>query len=195
MTGRVYPLFPLEQAVLLPGERVLLQSELPPRPGTLAEAARFGGVVAALSDGDTVHEVGVTGEIFEDTGELWLEGVSRCRLLGVVDAAVPLVEVAGFPEAPASSPARRLPGILQRRYRRLCRTLGRPAIPLPSELSALTWRITAELGLSPDEQQGFLNVPDPVTRGRLLLVAVRELERRYRFLAPWLHLRGGMEWN
>jgi hypothetical protein len=64
-----------------------------------------------------------------------------------------------------------------------------------SDLSSLTWRITAGLGLSAEQQQGFLNVPDAVTRGRLLLVALRELEKRERFLRPWAHMRAGAEWN
>ena len=63
------------------------------------------------------------------------------------------------------------------------------------DLSTLTWRITAELGLTAEQQQNFLNVPDPLTRGRLLLLAVRELERRERFLRRWAHLRNTTSWN
>jgi hypothetical protein len=64
-----------------------------------------------------------------------------------------------------------------------------------NDLSGLTWRITAELGLSTEQQQSFLSVPDPLTRGKLLLVAVRELERRERFLRRWAHLRSTTPWN
>jgi hypothetical protein len=197
----VLPLYPLEEAVLLPGATLKAR---PPRGWLSAIAGRardFGdAVVASLVDGDSVHEIGVTA-ILESVegGKPALRGVARCRLLELVDGGARLVRAERFPEpAPSRARARSLAGLLRRCYQRLCGHLGRPATIAAGsdeDLAVLTWWITGGLGLTPDEQQGFLNVPDAVTRGQLLLLAVRELERRERFLRPWAHLRTECSWN
>jgi Lon protease-like protein len=194
------PLFPLDGEVLLPGERI---SVLPARLGTraiLTRAEGFGGaVVAALVDGEAVHEVGVMAMVAdEDEGETALHGVSRCRLLSLVRDGVTLVQAERYPEkSPKGTNEEHVARLLLARYERLCRRIGRDLTsPLRSrDLSRLTWRITAELGLSVEQQQNFLSVPDPLTRGKLLLLAVRELERRERFLRRWAHLRSTNPWN
>ncbi|MEW6337190.1 MAG: hypothetical protein ACOY3Y_07360 [Acidobacteriota bacterium] len=195
----VLPLYPLENAVLLPGETMVAP---PPAewPGQVAEGVRgFGGaVVASLVDGDSVHEVGVTAFVVRGPGAPTLRGVARCRLLELVESETPLVRAERFPEPRAgASKASSLRRLLDSRYRQLCLRLDRRLEDETgaSDLSSLTWRITANLGLSAEQQQGFLNVPDAVTRGRLLLVALRELEKRERFLRPWAHMRAGAEWN
>ncbi|MGE5235455.1 MAG: hypothetical protein ACM3O7_03780 [Acidobacteriota bacterium] len=196
----VLPLYPLEETVLLPGATL----KVAPPPGWLAgivgSARAFGGaVVASLVDGDSVHEVGVTA-ILESTDEPRpaLRGVTRCRLLELMPTDSPLVRAERYPEPRPPRNPRSLAQLLSRRYERLCERVARPASPgggPPADLSGLTWQITAALGLSAEQQQGFLNVPDAMTRGRLLLVAVRELERRERFLRPWAHLRTECSWN
>lgn len=195
----VLPLYPLENAVLLPGETLAAP---PPDQwsGNVAEGMRgFGGaVVASLVDGDSVHEVGVTALVVQGQNSPTLQGVARCRLLELVESETPLVRAERFPEPrPRTEKAFALQRLLDAHYRRLCVRLDRrPADEQgKSDLSSLTWRITAGLGLSAEQQQGFLNVPDAVTRGRLLLVALRELEKRERFLRPWAHMRAGAEWN
>ena len=194
------PLYPLEGAVLLPGERVGVPwARLATR--TILDRARgFGGaVVVSLVDGESVHEVGVTAMVAgESEGETALHGVSRCRLLSLVSEEVTLVRAERYPEQPPAGrqeePTARL---LMARYERLCQRIGKDvAAPVRQhDLSTLTWRITAELGLSTEQQQSFLSVPDPLTRGKLLLLAVRELERRERFLRRWAHLRSTNPWN
>jgi len=185
--------------VLLPGERISLRGGEVAQP-ILERARGFGGaVVASLVDGESVHEVGVTAVVAgEEGGEASLHGVCRCRLLALVSDEVTLVRAERFPE-PARDANRvgALARLLLARYERLCQRTGKAQVPLPSrsDLSALTWKITAEVGLSTDQQQGFLNVPDPLTRGRLLLVAVREVEQRERFLRRWAHLRSARPWN
>ncbi len=194
----ILPLFPLTEAVLLPGEERHLAA--PPVPCRALEHAQraSGTLVASLLDGDSVHEIGVRAQVLESSVEgIALRGVARCRLVALEDAGVPLVRVEDYPEA-CEDPARakELANLLLRRYVRLCANLGRPARPPGTPgLSSLTWRVLAESGLSPEQQQGFLNVPGPVTRGRLLLVVVRDLERRERFLRGWAHLRDGADWN
>jgi Lon protease-like protein len=194
------PLYPLEGAVLLPGERVSVPWARLATRGILDRARGFGGaVVVSLVDGESVHEVGVTAMVAgESEGETALHGVSRCRLLSLVSEEVTLVRAERYPEQPPAGrqeePTARL---LMARYERLCQRIGKDAAaPVRQhDLSTLTWRITAELGLSTEQQQSFLSVPDPLTRGKLLLLAVRELERRERFLRRWAHLRSTTPWN
>jgi len=196
----ILPLYPLDEAVLLPGEKLGIGAPDQAARAILERARGFGGtLVASLIDGSSVHEVGVTALVSgEGSASVSLHGVSRCRLLSLVDEDVALVRAERFPEAAAgegrdSSLARLLLG----RYERFCQRMGK-ALRAPasrSDLSAITWSITADLGLSAEQQQGFLNVPDPRTRGKLLLVAVRELEGRERFLRPWAHLRSSKPWN
>jgi Lon protease-like protein len=196
----VLPLYPLEGQVLLPGKDLHLRRPASPNAGALDHAGDFGGaVIASLADGESVHEIAVTAMVTQPgEGEVTLRGVSRCRLLALIGDDVPLVRAELVPE-PAGGPGRseRLARLLLARYTRLCQALGRPSTGLTErfELPPLTWRVTAELGLTAEQQQGFLNVPDAVTRGKLLLVAVRDLERRERFLRPWAHLRPGSQWN
>jgi len=198
-TAFILPLYPLDNTVLLPGERVALRGSELTRP-ILDRAHGFGGaVVASLVDGESVHEIGVTAVVSGDEGgDACLHGVCRCRLLALVSDEVTLVRAERFPE-PARNAHRTaaLSRLLLARYERLCQRTGRtPARPPShSDLSAVTWRITAEVGLSTEQQQGFLNVPDPLTRGRLLLLAVREVERRERLLRRWAHLRSAGSWN
>lgn len=194
----ILPLVPLTEAILLPGEE--REVAPPATPSSALAHARRGesALVASLLDGDSVHEIGVRAEITESSEErICLRGLSRCRLISLEDPHIPLVRVEEYPEARENlRRADELANLLLRRYLRLCANLGRPARP-PNDptLSSLTWRVLAESGLSPEQQQGFLNVPGPVTRGRLLLVVVRDLERRERFLRGWAHLRRGAEWN
>lgn len=193
------PLYPLQDAVLLPGERCSL-AEAGRSPGVIVERARgFGGaVVASLADGESVHEIGVTAIVSGDVdGETVLYGVSRCRLLSLVSEEVAMVRAERFPERPAAEQRQAtVARLLHTRYQRLRIRLGREAAAVTSsDLTALTWKVTADLGMPAEQQQGFLNVPDPLTRGRLLLLALRELERRERFLHPWAHLRTTTPWN
>ncbi len=194
------PLFPLEGEVLLPGQRVNVPLARLTTRAILTRAEGFGGaVVASLVDGESVHEVGVMAMVAEEGGgEAALHGVNRCRLLSLVSDEVTLVRAERYPEAaPASANEEPVARLLLARYERLRQRIGKElAGPLRAQdLSALTWRITAELGLSAEQQQSFLSVPDPLTRGKLLLLAVRELERRERFLRRWAHLRSTNPWN
>ena len=165
----------------------------------LASARERGGtVVASLVDGESVHEVGVTAIVDESAdGGTFLHGVSRCRLVSLQPDDALMVRAERFPEQKIverrGGPVGRL---LHAHYGRLCTRLGREtAVARHSDLSALTWCITADLGMPPEQQQGFLNVPDPLSRARLLLLAVREFERRERFLRQWAHLRSTNPWN
>jgi len=195
----VLPLVPLQDVVLLPGERCALSGSGKPSSAILERAGAFGGaVVASLADGDSVHEIGVTAIVSTDAdGDSGLFGISRCRLLSLVNDDVAMVRAERFPERPAAERRQTtVARLLHKRYRRLMDRLGRELGAVPdSDLTALTWKVTAELGLPAEQQQGFLNVPDPLTRGRLLLLALRELERRERFLHPWAHLRTTNPWN
>ncbi len=196
--GFVLPLFPLDEAVLLPGEAVSILPLSGGQRDTLERASTYGGsIVAALAEGDSVHEIGVTARLIRgDDGATILEGGDRCRLLDLVDIDVPLVRAQGFPESPCTPEReRRLAFLLQRRYRRLAARIGSPAPDPGDGLSTLTWEIMAAITLTTDQRQGLLNVPDPVTRGRLLLAFIREVERRERFLRPWSHLRTERSWN
>jgi Lon protease-like protein len=195
----VLPLYPLEDIVLLPGERCGLASSSEQLRAIVERAHDFGGaVVASLADGESVHEVGVTAIVSGEPGsEASLYGVSRCRLLSLVSEDVPMVRAERFPEAPAEEQRQAtVARLLHTSYQRLLLRVGcEPVSISPQDLTALTWRVTAYLGLPAEQQQGFLNVPDPLTRGRLLLVALRDLERRERFLQPWAHLRTTTPWN
>lgn len=194
------PLVPLEGAVLLPGSRLRVSTREATPGDPLSAASHFGDeVVAAFAEGDSVHGVGVTATVEPmDDGSATISGLSRCRLLGLVPGDVPLVEVELFPED--GSGGRRagpLAALLLCRYRTLCRRLGWPS-PAPTprdDLGALTWEVAARVGVSAEEHQGFLNVPDSVTRAKLLLLAVREVEQRERFLRPYAHLRTHPESN
>jgi Lon protease-like protein len=194
------PLYPLQGAVLLPGERVSVPWGREAMRAILERARGFGGVVvASLADGESVHEVGVTAMVSDEgEGDAALHGISRCRLLSLASEDVTLVRAESYPEgSPAGKRGTPVARLLLSRYSRLCQRLGK-ALVTPArrqDLSAVTWRITADLGLSAEEQQGFLNVPDPLTRGKLLLLALRELERRERFLRRWTHLRTTTSWN
>ena len=193
------PLYPLPGLVLLPGERCAVPVAAEEPRAALARARRHGGaVVASLADGASVHEVGVTAIVRESTdGEASLHGVTRCRLVSLQSDDALMVRAERFPEPEvAERRSDQLRRLLHRRYGRLCLRLGRDAaVPPRGDLSALTWRVTACLGMPAEQQQGFLNVPDPLTRARLLLLAVRELERRERFLRRWAHLRSTNPWN
>jgi len=196
----VLPLCPLEGAVLLPGGDLRLHLGVSRVQSLVGQASGYGGaVVVSLADGDAVHEVGVTALVSEDDDRAAaLHGVTRCRLLDLVSGATPLVRAERYPDSTVHDRrADALGRLLVACYNRLCRHLALPTGgPRPAEgLAAITWRIVGELGLSADRQQGFLNVADPVTRGRLLLVTLRELQRRESFLRPWGHLRGGAAWN
>jgi len=195
----VLPLVPLQDVVLLPGERCSLSGSGRPPGAVLERAGAFGGaVVASLADGDSVHEIGVTAIVSgEADGDPHLFGISRCRLLSLVSDEVAMVRAERFPERPAAERREAaVARLLHSRYRRLMGRLGRELASVPAgDLTALTWKVTAELGLPAEQQQGFLNVPDPLTRGRLLLLGLRELERRERFLHPWAHLRTTNSWN
>jgi Lon protease-like protein len=196
----VLPLCPLRQTVLLPGETVHFCTREATWRSAVDAAQGFGGMlVVSLADGEAVHEVGVTAVVDEqEDGRASLHGVDRCRLLGLVDEDVPLVRVERYPESAAEwERSSALARLLLRRYRRLCDTLGKAPLPIPPRafLSPLTWQVTAGLELTLEQQQGFLNVPDPVTRGKLLLLVVREIEKRERFLRAWSHLRTTTSWN
>ena len=196
----VLPLFPLDDTVLFPGGRVRAGGRTRMEREAVAESQAFGDrVVASLKDGESVHEVGVTAVVAKDEQGLQLCGLGRCRLVELIRDDPPMVKAETFPDrigrlAGRAAPVSRLLGS---RFNKLCDAIGRSLwrAPAGAELSALTWTVAAGLGLSVDQQQGFLNVPDPVTRGRLLLAAVRELERRERFLRPWAHLRQTAGWN
>lgn len=196
----VLPLCPLEDRVLLPGAELVLPATGHWSRAAVEHAHGFGdAVVASLVDGDSVHEVAVTAIVTASgDGRVSLRGVGRCRVLEVVSEEVPLVRATRVRE-PALSGARAddLARLLVSRYTRLQRALGR-AEGAPAErssLSAVTWHLANDLGLTAGQQQGFLNVVDAVTRGRLLLVVLRELERRERFLRPFARLRTGDPWN
>ena len=194
------PLYPLEGRVLFPGQDLRVQDPSEANAAALTRAEAYGDtLVASLIDGASVHEIAVTALVSRPDGdEVNLHGVARCRLLALVDEATPLVRARRLPDAPASADrASYLAALLLARYERLCRALGRPHSPsrIAPDLAAITWSVTADLNFTAEQQQGFLNMPDAVTRGRLLLVAVRELERRERFLRPWAHLRAAAPWN
>lgn len=199
----VLPLYPLEGRVLLPGENLRIAPAADTGAGVLDHAKDFGGaVIASLVDGESVHEIAVSAMISRgEDGHVSLRGISRCRLLALVGDTVPLARAERMPDPDPPPPrdrAERLASLLMSRYTRLCRAIGRTfVLPASQEghLTTLTWRVAADLELTAEQQQGFLNVPDAVTRAQLLLVAVRDVERRERFLRPWSHLRSASAWN
>lgn len=196
----VLPLCPLRGAVLLPGARIEVPALGPEAESAAAAASDYGHtVVASLADGETVHEVGVMAAVDDVSPERpQLHGLGRCRLLALVDEDVPLVRAERFPERTISPPrAEALASLLDRRFGRLRARLGRP-VPARKgvePLGALTWRVAAGLELTADQQQGFLNVPDALTRAKLLLMVLRKIERRERFIRQFSHLRTDQPWN
>jgi len=199
MAPLVLPLVPLDGEVLLPGHRL----ELASLSGWLSDQTGMersrSPVAAALRDEDSVHEIGVIAAV-ETTGESTsLRGIGRCRLLALVQESIPpLVEVKALRENTLTGARpQRLASLLRRRFQSLRQQLGQPELLVSptTALSPLTWTVVAGLGLSAHQQQGFLNLSDPVDRGRLLLLAIRELSQRERFLKPWSHLREGHQWN
>ena len=183
---------------MLPGESVQVPLASTWARAIILQSRDYGdSVVVSLVDGESVHEIGVTAVVAEQAGD---GGAAGCIPLPPPQPGeredLPLVRAERFPEPPTGGRAVPLARLLRARYLRLChpvaprRPRSRPEGPL-----SLTWRVTATLGLTADQQQDFLNVPDPMTRGRLLLLAVRELERRERFLRRWAHLRNTMSWN
>jgi hypothetical protein len=195
----VLPLYPLEERVLLPGESISFAPTQVWSRALLAKASRFGNVVvASLVDGESVHEIAVAARLsVGEGGEATLRGLARCRLLSLVSEKTLLVRAQRYPDStPETTRAEQLAALLWARYTRLQRALGRTGISASRQaLPALTWRITADIGFSAEQQQGILNVVDPLTRGRLLLVAVRELELREKFLRPFAALRSTTPWN
>lgn len=194
------PLYPLEGRVLFPGQDLRVQLSSETDAAALARSGGPGGtLIAALADGSSVHEVAVTARISSvDDRDVSLHGVVRCRLLALVGDDVPLARAEQLPDPPAPpGRAERLSRLLLTRYARICDILGRSREPATGahDLAALTWSVTATLSFTAEQQQGLLNVPDAVTRARLLLATVREIEQRERFLRPWAHLRGGSAWN
>ncbi|MCS7181610.1 MAG: LON peptidase substrate-binding domain-containing protein [Thermoanaerobaculum sp.] len=196
------PLYPLDGLVLLP----TLKVEVCP-VGTVATKVFQRAVehqhqlVASCYEDESVHEVGVLARVFlpdDEKPRAVLQAVSRCRLRKLVAEDVPMVLAEEFPDTPRpfqrTEPLRRL---LLTRYARLCLHLN---LPLPRELRnlplwQLTWKLTSQLNLDFRQQQGLLNLPDPVTRGQILLLAVKDLERKERFLRPFAKLRKGGQWN
>lgn len=195
----VLPLFPLEDSILLPGEQLCLPATTGWTRSVYEHAHGFGdAVVASLMDGEAVHEVAVTALVSGGDGDrITLKGVSRCRLLGVVSEEVPLVRAERVREpVPGGERADALSRLLLARFTRLRHAIGKPPGAVDrDDLSTLTWRVTAELGLTLEQQQGFLNVVDPLTRGKLLLTVLRDLERRERFLRPFARLRTETPWS
>lgn len=193
------PLIPLDGEVLLPGHRLDVSSLSSWLSRGSNPEGSDGPVAAALRDEDSVHEIGVIANLEKDEDSLRLHGLSRCRLLAMVQDSLPtMVQVERLSE-PQQTGRRsdRLADLLRRRFLSLRRQLGKPGPTLGPDLrlSPLTWTVIASLGLSADQQQGFLNLADPLDRGRLLLLAIRELGQRERFLRPWAHLRDEYQWN
>jgi Lon protease-like protein len=198
----VLPLYPLDGFVLLPTLQVEVTPLGPTAQQVLARARRHQQLlVASLYEDEAVHEVGVQARVLpspEEEGRAIFQGLQRCRLKKLVSEDVPMVVAEAYPDAPGDEqqeePLRRL---LLRRFARLCARLQRP---LPQDLATsslreLTWKLTATLDLELAQQQGLLNVPDALTRGKILLLALRDAERRERFLRPFSHLRKGGQWN
>lgn len=200
--GYVLPLYPLDGFVLLPTQKVAVTPAGPVASELIRRAARYDAqLVASFFEDEAVHEVGVRARVFPVEGEreaAIFEAVSRCRLLGLVAEDVPMVRAEDFPDRPRP-PVRQeaLRRLLLRRFSRLfgerdrdfCRKLSGLA------LDRLTWTLTPTLNLDLEQQQGLLNLADPVARGQVLLLAIKELERRERFLRPFAWLRKGGQWN
>lgn len=200
--GYLLPLYPLEGLVLLP----TMQVEVTPLGSTAHQVLRrahdHGNVlVASFYEEEAVHEVGVKARVVplaEKEGSVIFYGLQRCRLRRLVQEEVPMVMAEDFPDT-GSLPTRAEPlrRLLLRRVARLCARLPKeaPQDLWAADLETLTWRLTSLLALSVDQQQGLLNVPDALTRGRILLLALRDAERRERFLRPFASLRHGGQWN
>lgn len=198
----ILPLYPLDGVVLLPTLRVEIHPLGPMAERVLRRAERHQNlVVASFFEDDSVHEIGVKARVIsseEAEGPRFFEGVGRCRLRHLLPDEVPVVLAEDFPDAPVpvhqADPLRRL---LLRRFLKLSARLQRPPRPelKAVNLEALTWRLTAELNLDLSQQQGLLNVPDALTRGKILLLALRDVERRERLLRPYAHLRQNGQWN
>lgn len=198
----VLPLYPLEGFVLLPCMHV----EVTPIGRVANELIRRASqydhtLVASYFEDDAVHEVGVKAKVVpasEEKPGAVFRALSRCRLRELVDEDIPMVRAEDFPDAPRS-PSRQesLRRLLLRRFSRLwwykdpelCSTLRN------LQLDFLTWHLVPHLALKLDQQQGLLNLPDPVVRGQVLLLAIKDLERRERFLRPYARLRHGGTWN
>lgn len=198
----ILPLYPLDGFVLLPTLRVEIKPLGPTAQKVLQRAERHQNlVVASLFEDNSVHEIGVKARVIrheEAEGIRFFEGVGRCRLRQLLPDEVPVVLAEDFPEPSIprhqADPLRRL---LLRRFLKLSARLQRPLVfELTSlDLEELTWRLTAELNLDLSQQQGLLNVPDALTRGKILLLALRDAERRERLLRPYAHLRQDGQWN
>lgn len=201
-TGFVLPLYPLDGFVLLPSMEV----EVTPVGRVAAELIRRAGeynhtLVASYFENDAVHEIGVKARVVpgsDDKGSAVFRGVSRCRLRELVEEDVPMVRAEDFPDTPRPLARQEsLRRLLLRRFSRLrwgtdpelCESLR------DVQLGILTWRLAPHLPLELDQKQGLLNLPDPVERGQVLLLAIKELERRERFLKPFARLRKGGQWN
>lgn len=200
--GFVLPLYPLDGFVLLP----TLEVEVTPVGAVALEVIRRAFehndlLVASLYEDEAVHEVGVRAQVVasgEKKGSVIFRGLSRCRLRQLEAEDIPMVRAENFPDTPRSfkrqEPLRRL---LLRRFSRVWSEVDRELCDglRVLTLETLTWRLTAQLRLEPGQQQGLLNLADPVARGQVLLLALRELERRQRFLRPFMWLQKGGEWN
>ncbi|MGC8915853.1 MAG: LON peptidase substrate-binding domain-containing protein [Thermoanaerobaculum sp.] len=200
--GYVLPLYPLYGFVLLPTQKVEVTPTGPVASELIRRAARYDGqLVASFFEDEAVHEVGVRARVFPMEGEqeaAIFEGVSRCRLLELVAEDVPMVRAEDFPdhlrprerqEAVRRLLLRRFGRLFWEREREFCRKLA------GLTLDRLTWQITPSLNLELEQQQGLLNLADPVARGQVLLLAIKELERREKFLRPFAWLRKGGQWN
>lgn len=200
--GFVLPLFPLDGFVLFPS----LEVEVTPLGRVATELIRRAGehdhtLVTSYFQDDAVHEVGVKARVIpppEEGGCAVFRGLSRCRLRELVDEDIPMVRAEDFPDTPRD-PARQeaLRRLLLRRFGRLRRgaspELRESLRVLP--LDTLTWRLAGQLHLDLDQRQGLLNLPDPIARGQVLLLAIKELEQTERLLRPYVWLRKGGQWN
>ncbi|MFN3414644.1 MAG: LON peptidase substrate-binding domain-containing protein [Thermoanaerobaculum sp.] len=200
--GFVLPLYPLDGFVLLP----TLEVEVTPVGAVAQEVIRRASahddlLVASFYEDEAVHEVGVQAQVIptdKSQGSVIFRALSRCRLRQLEAEDIPMVRAEHFPDTPRpmqrQEPLRRL---LLRRFSRLWRDADRKLSDGMRTLSleTLTWHLTAKLQLEPSQQQGLLNLADPVARGQVLLLALRELEQRQRFLRPFMWLRKGGQWN
>lgn len=200
--GFVLPLYPLDGFVLLPS----LEVEVTPVGLVALEVIRRASqhndlLVASLYEDEAVHEVGVRAQVVPATeggGSVIFRGLNRCRLRQLEAEDIPMVRVEDFPDTPQpltrQEPLRRL---LLRRFSRVWYDVDRELCDglRLLNLETLTWRLTAQLRLEPGQQQGLLNLADPVARGQILLLALRELEKRQRFLRPYMWLQKGGQWN
>lgn len=200
--GFLLPLYPLDGFVLLP----TLELEVTPVGPVALEVIRRSSqhhnlLVTSLYEDEAVHEVGVRAEVVaatEGRGKVVFRGLNRCRLRRLEAEDIPMVRAEDFPDTPR--PLKRqesLRRLLLRRFSKLWCEVNRELCEGLRVLSleALTWRLTAQLRLEPGQQQGLLNLADPLARGQILLLALRELEKRQRFLRPFMWLQKGGQWN